>query len=182
MARSDAARLAQLQEIYDRLPVVHCKGLCANECTSISMSDVEHRRMKRAGYTIPKVTPENLGTPCPALTKDNRCGAYEARPFICRAYGAVEGSAIACKHGCEIEGEPISNLESLELLNETYAIGGGRLRKSAQEAREILRIAGVDPDARQTLDMVMTAGGRLQVVRTMLNRTVFNPLSPGGRQ
>lgn len=25
-------------------------------------------------------------TPCPMLTSDNLCGAYEARPFICRAY------------------------------------------------------------------------------------------------
>jgi Fe-S-cluster containining protein len=25
-------------------------------------------------------------TPCPMLTADNLCGAYEARPFICRSY------------------------------------------------------------------------------------------------
>src|SRR5688500_12200120 len=127
----DAARVSRLQDLYDQVPVVHCKGLCANECTSISMSDVEHRRMRRAGHPVEEVTPENLGKPCPALSEEGRCMAYEVRPIICRIYGAVEGgSAITCPHGCEIEGTPLTVPETFELLNESYLIGGGKLRRS----------------------------------------------------
>lgn len=35
---------------------------------------------------------------CPLLV-DGRCSVYNARPMICRLFGAVEG--MICKHGCK---------------------------------------------------------------------------------
>lgn len=53
---------------------------------------------------------------CSELTADGRCAIYEHRPYVCRAYGAVNHPYMTCPHGCEIEGGALSEKRSAELL------------------------------------------------------------------
>jgi Fe-S-cluster containining protein len=53
---------------------------------------------------------------CPALGPLNNCRAYDARPFICRAFGAVLPT-LQCEHGCVTEnGDFIESAESYRVL------------------------------------------------------------------
>lgn len=173
-----ASKVAALETLYASMPGVKCKGLCASECTSISMSDLEHQRVADAGTAIPRPSPANLGKPCPAL-KDGRCTVYEVRPFICRIYGATSGTAVDCKHGCEIEGRPWTNTEVIEGLALSYLIGGGNMRKQQQDAAAVIMLARAHPDGRRIVDLAQTPQGRLQLAKEQFARTVFNPLPRG---
>lgn len=91
----------------DRLvPDVACKGLCAEACGPVAMTAREAARLTRAwpgvetwtaadGFVHLAVGPDLV---CPVLV-DGRCGAYRARPMICRLWGTVE--RMRCPHGCE---------------------------------------------------------------------------------
>ncbi len=103
-------RLRVLREVYARVPSAGCKGLCADQCTIVPVFPAEMERLSEvAGRPLPTTSFSTLtemsgavglgelGKPCPLLVAD-RCSAYDDRPLICRAYGAVEG--IPCPHGC----------------------------------------------------------------------------------
>lgn len=36
---------------------------------------------------------------CPHLTRDNRCGIYQVRPFVCRLFGTTEIERLRCPKG-----------------------------------------------------------------------------------
>lgn len=114
-----AEALAELQELYDSLPALACKGLCYDACTVIDASELERRRMAEHGVELPpmdsgahdrlKTLIEAGRTPrCPALSPLNTCRVYEVRPLICRAFGMVldraTGKGLMCEHGCVPEG------------------------------------------------------------------------------
>ncbi|WP_353653664.1 YkgJ family cysteine cluster protein [Mycobacterium sp. DL99] len=82
-----------LERIYRSVPTVACKGLCAEACGPIGMSEEERRRLLKRGVLI------DGSLECPALV-DDRCSVYEDRPLICRLWGAVE--SMPCPHGCEV--------------------------------------------------------------------------------
>lgn len=84
---------AKLAAIYDLVPQVNCKGLCSESCGPILLTAFEQQRVESALGTKPKIK----GADCPVLF-DGKCQAYEARPIICRLWGAVE--EMACPHGC----------------------------------------------------------------------------------
>lgn len=101
-------KLRVLREIYASIPNPGCKGLCVSECTTIPVSRFELEQLEIAvGRKLPTqhldgvgdelVLGSSIGDPCPLLAL-GRCTAYEHRPLICRAYGAVEG--LRCAHGC----------------------------------------------------------------------------------
>lgn len=123
--------MRSLEEIYEDLPKVNCKGLCASSCGPIDMSTEERRRIAEAGVIIPLYSSEaarawDAGQPvyCPALDLDTRqCTVYALRPLICRAWGAGRGE-MACPHGCEIEGPRLRAEGILALMNESYRVGG----------------------------------------------------------
>lgn len=118
MKNSIVKRLAKLQALYNRLPVVACKGLCHRHCAAVPMFALEIKALERttdrtflssthlAGRQLPPNTTVistslfDLG--CPVLV-DNRCSAYESRPLICRLFGVAEG--LSCPYGCEPEVE-----------------------------------------------------------------------------
>lgn len=87
----------KIDDLYDRLPNVRCKGKCFVQCCNIKMTKVEWERIKQhLGYTPVAKSIEV----CPMLTKDKRCGVYKIRPVICRLYGLVDGHRMRCPHGC----------------------------------------------------------------------------------
>lgn len=96
-----------LDELYDQVPAIECRGLCADQCTVISVHPLELDAMCTASGRDLPVWPRGdsslLLLPadndrCPLLV-DGRCSVYNARPMICRLFGAVEG--MICKHGCK---------------------------------------------------------------------------------
>jgi len=105
-------RMRKLDEIYDSLPTVKCKGLCHQFCAAVPVYDVELVRLERAAKR--KLPVLDVGTPdrntnilttnelqdpsCPLLLM-RRCTVYSDRPLICRLFGVAEG--LPCPHGCE---------------------------------------------------------------------------------
>jgi hypothetical protein len=123
-ARADEA----LAAIYAQIPDAGCKGLCADACGPIGMSEHERRRLTAAGYDVPALhTPQDIARAvtelptCPALA-DDRCGAYDARPTLCRLYGSAEG--LPCPHGCEPSGGVLPRDVAGGLLRESLRVGG----------------------------------------------------------
>lgn len=115
----------RLQEIYDSLPTVDCKGHCWNSCGPIDMSPLEWMRIEERGVEIPEFTPErsrlwamDLPLHCPALDPETkRCTVYDVRPLICRLWGVTE--SMPCPHGCEVTPGVMSDEEAMTLIAET---------------------------------------------------------------
>lgn len=117
-------RLRLLGEIYAEIPKVHCKGLCIASCSTIPLMPIELRQLEamtkqtfevkeredRAG----SVLLGEIGEPCPVLVA-GRCGAYDARPSICRIFGAANG--LPCRHGCTVEGSSLTDEQSFSIFN-----------------------------------------------------------------
>jgi hypothetical protein len=101
-------KLRVLQEIYASIPSAGCKGLCADQCTTVPVFAFELEQLEAAtGRKLPTISGgdeiggmllgSEIGAPCPLLVL-GRCSAYDHRPLICRAYGSVDG--LRCPHGC----------------------------------------------------------------------------------
>jgi len=101
-------KLRVLREIYASIPSADCKGLCADQCTTVPVFPFELEQLEAAaGRKLPAAPAGDLigglvlgtevGKPCPLLVL-GRCSVYEHRPLICRAFGSVEG--LRCPHGC----------------------------------------------------------------------------------
>lgn len=96
-----------LDAVYEQIPDVSCKGLCHDQCTVVPVSPAESDRAAAAGVRLPLLDPRDArrwleageAPPCPALSAFGRCRVYDARPTVCRLYGATEG--LRCPHGCE---------------------------------------------------------------------------------
>jgi len=100
---------AELDALYEQIPMLECKGRCHDSCTLIPASELEHRRINAVGKTIgPRMSGRSISnlrtsaagrTPrCPALGPFNNCTIYAIRPFICRAFGVARD--LRCEHGC----------------------------------------------------------------------------------
>ena len=121
--------IAQLQEVYDALPQIACKGLCWNSCGPIDMSTVERQRIVDLGYEIPQFTEERARRwaddeplHCPALNRQSlQCEVYEARPFICRVWGVAD--SMRCPHGCEAT-DILDDQQVYDLLLRSLEVGG----------------------------------------------------------
>lgn len=107
----------QLQAIYDEVPHVECKGLCHIHCTQWIATEGEFVRLTRITGESPHR--DESGACC--FLKNERCTAYEHRPYICRAYGVVEG--IACPFGCKPE-RTLTQAESIGLIAKIYRLFG----------------------------------------------------------
>jgi hypothetical protein len=119
-------RAERMQAIYDQVPpMADCKGNCWNSCGPASMTPWERRRLALAGH---KVTPDQIAIRapydfwCEALGPDGRCRAYDARPLVCRLWGAV--SWLPCPSGCMPVGGYLPDDVSIRLLLESIRLGG----------------------------------------------------------
>ena len=87
-----------LREIYAAIPSPGCKGLCVDQCTTVPVFSFELEQLEKAtSRKLPTMSAGDAIGGLPLLVF-GRCGAYEHRPLICRAYGSVEG--LRCPHGC----------------------------------------------------------------------------------
>lgn len=108
-----------LQSHYDKIPPVACKGLCQEACGPIVLLQVEKDEIRRVfGKTL--MVDQSLT--CNALCKTTgTCGVYEARPWVCRAYGAMEG--LECPHGCNTA-PLVSRKDADKMVRATQKAGG----------------------------------------------------------
>lgn len=129
-----------IHKLYELIPDVACKGLCAAACTDIDMSSHE-RWLIEKNHQV-KIKTRDFGTiqrkgpkRCRALTKDDRCGVYEDRPLICRAFGAI--APMPCPYGCK-PSRYLSDeeYEALEIVVEDI---GGHHARTPEDRREMLR-------------------------------------------
>jgi hypothetical protein len=118
---------AALQAIYDRIPdMAECKGHCWASCGPVPMSDRERQRLRERGYKVTDCSTARASIEefwCEALTGDGRCGAYDVRPALCRAWGTAAG--MPCPYGCRPE-SLLSDEDTFRLTLEAYAAGGGQ--------------------------------------------------------
>lgn len=113
-------RFRTLQDVYAAVPSVDCTGRCAANCTAIWGTARERGNARRAGVDV--LDPARpVGTFCPALTTEGRCGVWRSRPTICRLYGVAEG--LECQYGCQPE-TMLTKREAFHLLNEAQRLGG----------------------------------------------------------
>lgn len=88
-----------LADLWRQVPDVPCKGLCQDACANIACSLTERELIwLRTGTVLPDPFEHGLTGPCPLLTPDGRCSDHDARPLICRLYGAAQ--SLPCPHGC----------------------------------------------------------------------------------
>lgn len=108
-----------LQDIYDRIPAVNCAGHCGRDrtqtcCGPIACTEVEAQLLDQYDGIRSDWQPFSDGVvmmaihnkdgqiaTCPHLGLGGQCTAYEARPEICRIWGAIE--ALPCPWGCKPE-------------------------------------------------------------------------------
>ncbi len=130
--KSKKSKADRLQEIYDSLPTIECKGKCWQACGPIPLTTLELKLLNRARLTpihaddILEVSRNRSVLTagidihgeirCPALA-GNRCSAHPGRPMICRLYGMVQNEKMICPHGCEPT-RWLSDRESFELVKE----------------------------------------------------------------
>jgi Fe-S-cluster containining protein len=149
-----------LEDLYNQLPPLECKGKCWDTCTAVETSELERQQLAKRGVTLPDVPATKQlrvyamvgDVPrCPALTAFNTCGAYTDRPFTCRAFGMVLEpgtpraltfrSAMMCDYGCVPDGtislaQYVGTLDKIEMLSR--AVTGVTRRQTMQEAMDAL--------------------------------------------
>lgn len=93
-----------------KLPAMTCKPGCSACCGPVPFDAQERAALVAAhpvkrfdwiewhGRYFLKEAMETLS--CPLLTADGKCGAYEQRPRICRAFGLVDDHHLRCPMGC----------------------------------------------------------------------------------
>lgn len=107
------AAKSALRELYAKLPHVPCKGLCQKSCGPIEICVGPAERAAAGGLLVLSLEPNEF---CPMLGKDGKCTTYETRPYICRAWGAIDHPMMICPHGCRPEGGLLSKEKGMEYL------------------------------------------------------------------
>jgi Putative zinc- or iron-chelating domain len=87
------------------------------------MTVLEAERLRKATHVAPRLT----GGRCIYL-KDERCTAYQQRPLICRAWGAVPN--LSCPHGCTPDRWLTPN-EFLDIAQAVEQLGGALVQTVA---------------------------------------------------
>lgn len=116
-------RAGTLDDLYSLIPQsMGCDGSCHQSCGPIVFTPEEGERIKAAGGCIPnlRLGEEPAGIDCPALTADNRCSIYEARPTLCRLWGSTSGLPCMAP-GCRTK-YPLTDEESRAVLYQAEAL------------------------------------------------------------
>jgi hypothetical protein len=148
--KAQAARMARIREIYDKLPTVECQKLCSGSCGPIDMSDVERAEFGKRGVTAPDIS----CLTCPILDWKGHCSQYDIRPMICRLWGVTEG--MPCPHGCKVTPAPMPDREAMGLLAEVMETGGAQGR--ARNWRQLVEATYDMPEGRAFLEALMQRG------------------------
>lgn len=138
---------AALDDLYAQLPSLDCKGLCADSCGPIDMSDAERTRIAEQGTTInPQQTKPGTLT-CVALNETfgaGRCTVYPIRPMICRLWGVAE--SMPCAYGCQPSGGLIPDATALDYLAQALVLGGSH-HDGKHDIRKSIANLSNDPTA-----------------------------------
>jgi Fe-S-cluster containining protein len=121
------SKLKKLNEIYAKIPVIECKGLCHESCSIVPAAKIEIKRARgRMGknpfnpvLAMKRLSANNTQIPACDALKDGRCSIYTARPAICRLYGVAEG--LECPFGCKPK-QFISKHEAYDIVREVEAL------------------------------------------------------------
>lgn len=122
LARIQAA--ATFEDLYALIPQpTGCDGSCHRSCGPIGFSAGEGARMVAAGRVVPNhARGDQLRADCPALTEDRRCAIYDARPALCRVWGASQ--PMPCTGGpCQVR-LPLTDEETRAVLARSFDLGG----------------------------------------------------------
>lgn len=118
------SKLKRLDELYDKIPNVDCKGLCYCACTQVPAAKIEINRTKKilrkkifiSNEELRKIKQKEAEKPCYALCMATlKCNIYDIRPAICRLYGAVK--KLKCPFGCEPD-RYLTDKEALDIMTE----------------------------------------------------------------
>jgi hypothetical protein len=127
----------ELEALYAEVPDLECRGLCADSCGPIDMSEAERRRVAQAGVHIAprEVQPGTLD--CPALSTFGTCRVYDVRPMICRLWGTAQ--SMPCTYGCRPKAGLLPDRDAMDVLARTLIVGGGDMNDYTREM--IVRMA-----------------------------------------
>lgn len=162
----------ELEELYVQVPDIECRGLCTDACGPIEAGPRERQRLEAAGVRLPshkRAVLDMMAKPglyeCPALV-DGRCSAYEARPMICRAWGATV--ELVCPYGCRPTGGQrlMKTAKMLALVGAALAVGTGRRPQPVEWYEEKLR----DPVMRRNVLQMFNQPSATTVVAPGLMR------------
>jgi hypothetical protein len=87
--------IARVKRVYQLLPSLECKGLCAECCGPIAMTELEYKNLRELSGGDLSVD-EHLTC---SLLHDGRCSQYADRPGVCRLWGVSEN--MPCEFGCK---------------------------------------------------------------------------------
>lgn len=123
-----------LDELYALIPQPDgCDGSCHQSCGPLGFSAQEGERIRAAGGSIPNLAAGEMpnGIDCPALTTENRCSIYDARPASCRLWGS--SAVMPCMAPTCTTRHPLTDDESRAVLRRTEALS------DEQAARNVAR-------------------------------------------
>lgn len=112
----------RLADVYARIPVLKCKGLCQDTCgpilaTRYEVGLMERRGNRRFGWQL------RTGH-CTFLDDTGLCACYKNRPLICRVWGTLASSA--CPFGCEPD-QWLTQSQFEDLLAQMHEIAGAEV-------------------------------------------------------
>lgn len=82
-----------LKEIYQKFEGFQCLGKCKDSCGPVVISTEEE------AIIGPMEWDDSLT--CNHLSTLGTCSIYENRPFLCRAFGAIDTPLLKCPFGCK---------------------------------------------------------------------------------
>lgn len=89
-----------IEDIYSKIPHIHCKQKCQQACGPIMMSDFEEKAINaiygETDFSLESAMERKCLT-CPKLSK-GKCSIYQHRPLVCRLFGVVK--EMRCPWGC----------------------------------------------------------------------------------
>jgi Fe-S-cluster containining protein len=108
----------KLHELYDRVPLVKCRGLCQEACGPIPATDGEIRIMERVSGKPHALDCDTFRC---AYLQEGRCSIYKNRPLVCRIWGAAEN--LICPFGCKPD-RYLTKFEALDLMSQAIELAG----------------------------------------------------------
>lgn len=145
-ADKQARREAELDQVYEKVIDVGCKGLCSHSCGPIDMSPAEKARIEaRTGQ------PFKTAMRCPLLDFMGRCSVYDIRPIVCRLWGAVP--EMPCPYGCQ---PTLTRDEGLRIMAEALHAGGDSA--APHDWSDLVEALLEDPQTLAEMDGIMEQG------------------------
>jgi Fe-S-cluster containining protein len=111
------------EELYGQIPSMTCPSGCSDCCCIVRFSRYEVAQLSIAMIIRAIFTHFRQATTqkCPHLTRDNRCGIYQVKPFVCRLFGTTEIERLRCPKGVEPD-KLLSAAKSEDLINQFLKI------------------------------------------------------------